>query len=296
MTEIQQTNPLAQTDRPGKTRTEWHPLLVAMLRFALDPAFRVEAEVSLGKPPLRVDILLVRREGGKIPEAALQDLAALARLLNRFTLVELKGPTDVMQRGDFAHLVACSYLWHTKEPELVPHEEVSLVVILPAVNGPLRDEIQALGFQVSPHEHGVFRVDGLPFAAWLVETDVMAEQGEPILSLVSRAFLHDRRSIIDKLARKGHRALAHYHYMVQQVQQFRDEEDFAMQQALLETLEQFDEELVTRMLEELPTERRLRGLPPEERLRGLPLEERLAGLSDEDVARLRELLDRKKRP
>jgi hypothetical protein len=93
--------------------------------------------------------------------------------------------------------------------------------------------------------------------------------------------------IIDKLARKGHRALAHYHYMVQQVRQFRDEEDFAMQQALSETLEQFDEELVTRMLEELPAERRLRGLP---------LEERLAGLSDEDVARLRELLDRKKRP
>ena len=121
-----------------------------MLRFALDPAFRVEAEVSLGKPPLRLDILLVRREGGKIPEAALQDLAAL----------------------------------------------------------------------------------------------------------------------------------------VQQVQQFRDEEDFAMQQELSETLEQFDEELVTRMLEELPAERRLRGLP---------LEERLAGLNDEDVARLRELLDRKKR-
>ena len=226
----------------------------------------------------------------------MQDLAALARLLNRFTLVELKGPTNVMQRGDFAHLVACSYLWHAKEPELVPHEEVSLVVILLAVNGPLRDELRALGFQVSPHEYGVFRVDGLPFAAWLVETNVMAEQGEPILSLVSRAFLHDRRSIIDKLARKGHRALAHYHYMVQQVQQFRDEEDFAMQQALLETLEQFDEELVTRMLEELPAERRLCGLPPEERLRGLPLEERLAGLSDEDVARLRELLDRKKRP
>ncbi len=150
MTEIQQTDPFDETDRPGKTRTEWHPLLVAMLRFALDPAFRVEAEVSLGKPPLRLDILLVRREGGKIPEAALQDLAAL----------------------------------------------------------------------------------------------------------------------------------------VQQVQQFRDEEDFAMQQKLLETLEQFDEELVTRMLEELPAERRLRGLP---------LEERLAGLNDEDVARLRELLDRKKR-
>ena len=41
---------------------------------------------------------------------------------------------------------------------------------------------------------------GLPFAAWLVETDVMAEQGQPLLSLVSRLFLNDRESIIEKLA------------------------------------------------------------------------------------------------
>ena len=101
------------------------------------------------------------------------------------------------------------------------------------------------------------------------------------------------------------------HYMVQQVKQFRSEEDFAMQQALSEMLDQFDDELLTKMLEELPPERRLRGLPPEERVRGLSpeevrrmlppeervrglsLEERLAGLSTEEAARLRELLDRK---
>jgi len=90
--------------------------------------------------------------------------------------------------------------------------------------------------------------------------------------------------------------------MVQQVKQFRSEEDFAMQQVLSENLDQFDEELLTKMLEELPVERRLRGLPPEERVRGLPpeervrglsLEQRLAGLSEEESARLRELLERK---
>ena len=57
-----------------------------------------------------------------------------------------------------------------------------------------------------------------------------------------------------------------------------------MQQVLSENLEQFDEDLLTKMLEELPVERRLRGLSPGERL---------AGLSNEDAARLRELLDRK---
>ena len=98
--------------------------------------------------------------------------------------------------------------------------------------------------------------------------------------------------------------MAHYRYMVQQVKQFRSEENFAMQQAVLENLEQFDEELFAKMVEEasveqrlrgLPAEERLRGLPAEERLRGLSLEERLAGLSEDDVARMRELLERKQR-
>ena len=60
-----------------------------------------------------------------------------------------------------------------------------------------------------------------------------------------------------------------------------------MQQALTKTLKEFDEELVDRIVQELPAgaaaprpspEERLRGLQPEERLRGLQPEERLRGL------------------
>ena len=232
-------------------------------------------------------------------------------LLNRFTLIEFKGPTDAMERGDFAKLAGCSYLWHSQLSEPVPHADVSLIVLAPAVSGALREELRLLGCEASQHEAGIFRVAGLPFTTWLVETDVMAERGQPILSLVSRVFLNDRRSIIEKLARGGHGALANYRYMVQQVKQFRSEEDFAMQQAVSENLEQFEEELFAKMVAEASVEQRLRGLspeerlqglsseellralPPEERVRGLSLEERLAGVTDEEAERLRELLDRK---
>ena len=73
-----------------------------------------------------------------------------------------------------------------------------------------------------------------------------------------------------------------------------------MQQAISENLEQFEEELFDKMLEEAAPERRLRGLPPEERLRGLAPEEVLralppeflAALSEEEAARLRDALQR----
>ncbi len=214
-------------------------------------------------------------------------------LLNRFTLIEFKGPTDKMERGDFAQLVGCSYLWHSQSGEPVPHTEISLIVLAPAVSEALRDEIRLLGCEVSQHEPGISGVSGLPFTTWLVETDVMAERGQPVLSLVSRVFLNDRQSIIEKLARGGQASLASYHYMLQQVKQFRSEEDSAMQQTLSENLDKFGEELFAKMIKEASVEQRLDGLPAEERVRGLSLEERLAGLSDEQVARLRELLDRK---
>ena len=291
-TDIQQVDSPEHGDQPGKTRTWWHPLLAQMLDFALSSAYTVDKEVPVGKMPLRVDILLVRREGGELPEAKRRELSALLPLLNRFTLIEFKGPTDVLERGDFAQLLGCSYLWHSQQSGSVPHAEVSLVVLAPMVNAPLDDELRLLGFHASQHEPGIFRVSGLPFTTWLVETDVMAERGQPILSLVSRVFLNNRRRIIDELDGAGHRALLHY--MLQQVQQFDSlGKDFAMQHAFSEDLQEVEEDLLTKILEAVPVERRLRGLPLGEVLHALPQEELVAALGAEEAARLRELLDRK---
>ena len=302
MTDDSASDSCVRSDQPGKVRTFWHPLLVRLLAYTLDPAFKVEEEVSVGKLPLRVDILLVRRESGQLPEATVRDLAELLPLLNRFTLIEFKGPTDTMERGDFGQLLGCSHLWHSQQSELVPREHVSVIVVAPAVNGALQDDLRLLGCEISLHEPGIFRVAGLPFTAWLVETDVMAERGQPILSLVSRVFLNNRQGIIDKLAGRDRAALERYRYMVQQIKQFRGEEDIAMHETLSQNLEQLAHEFFIKTMEEAPVEERLRGLSPEERLRGLQpeervrglsLEERFAGLTEEEKARLRELFQRK---
>ncbi len=237
MTDIQQANSPERGGQPGKIRTWWHPLFAQMLDFALASAYTVDKEVPVGKMPLRVNILLVRREGEELPEARRREFLALLPLLNRFTLIEFKGPTDILEAGDFAQLLGCAYLWHSQQSGLVSHEEVSLIVLAPRVSTPLVNELRLLGFHSSQHEAGIFRVTGLPFATWLVETDVMAERGQPILSLVSRVFLNDRRRIIDELDGAGHGALLHY--MLQQVQQFDSlGEDFAMQHAFSEDLQE----------------------------------------------------------
>ena len=300
MTESQKPDNTDRENRPGKTRTWWHPLLVRLLDYELATAYTVRDEVLVGKLPLRVDILLIRREAGELPEASRRDLSVLLPLLNRFTLIEFKGPTDALEPGDLAQLVGCAFLWHSQQAERVPQSDVSLVVLAPSVNEAVRDELGCFGWQISEHEAGVYGISGGPFTMSLIETDVMAGQGQPIFSLVSRVFLNEHERIIEELRQTGHELLLCY--MLQQVAQFRNlGEDFAMQHAGTEYLGEVEDELQA-VLDAIPAENRLRGLQPEERLRGLRPEERLRGLTPEEMAsglteeqaeRLRELLDRR---
>ena len=149
---------------------------------------------------------------------------------------------------------------------------------------------------------------------WLVETDVMADRGQPILSLVSRLFLKDRRRIIRQLARSHENALLQYMMQFVELPSSFDE-GFIMQGLAEEDRKAIREDIVRAILEEAPVEWRLEGLPPEEvfrafspeqrdrglrglpaeeRVRGLTFEERLAGLSAEEFARIVDLANRKR--
>jgi len=306
-------------DEPGKTRTWWHPLLARLLDYVLATGYSVFEEVLVGKLPLRVDILLIRRLGGQLSEAAQRDLSALVPLLKRFTLIEFKGPTDALEPGDLAQLIGCAFLWHSQQAEGIPHQDVSLIVLAPAVTEAFRNDLRLLGCRAEEHEPGVFGISGLPFAAFLVETDAMARRGQPILSLVSHVFLDERQRIMEELNRTGHGALLCY--VLQQVRQFRKlGEDFAMQHKDSEYLGQLSEELEAAVLETIPPERVLRRYTPDEvlrrytpdevlrrytpdevlrrytpeqRLRGMSAEDVAGGLNDEELARLRDILERR---
>jgi hypothetical protein len=280
-----------RADRPGKTRTWWHPLLVRLLDYELAAAYAVLDEVLVGKLPLRVDILLIRREAEHLPEASRRDVSVLLPLLSRFTLIEFKGPTDSLEPGDLAQLVGCTFLWHSQQAERVPQADISLIVLAPSVNEAVREELGCFGWQISEHEAGVHRVSGGPFTMWLVETDVMAKLGQPVLSLVSRVFLNEHERIIEHLRETGHELLLCY--VLQQVARFRKMgKEFAMQHAGTEYMDEVEDELQA-ILDGMPVENRLRGLSPEEILRRLTPEEFADRISEEQAARLRELLDRR---
>jgi hypothetical protein len=224
-------------------------------------------------------------------ETSRRDLSVLLPLLNRFTLIEFKGPTDSLEPGDVAQLVGCAFLWHSQQSNRFPQADLTLIILAPSRNEPAREELQAWGWQIGEQDEGVHRITGGPLQMWLVETDVMAKRGQPILSLVSRVFLEEHERIIGELRATGHDLLLCY--VLQQVARFRKMgKEFAMQHAGTEYLDEVEDELKT-ILHGMPVDVRLHGLSPHEIVQRLTPEELAEGLSEEQAARLRELLERR---
>jgi hypothetical protein len=273
----------------GKTRTWWHPLLVQSLTYLLSGAYQVTGELTVGKLPLSIDIFLVRRDNGELWELARDEAKILIGLLNQFTLIEFKGPTDALERGDVSRMLACALLWFAERIESVPRTDVTLVFLAPTWNGPARDELRSLGHEATQVEPGVYEIHGLQFSAWALETDNVADR-EPLLAFFSRMFVRDRRGIIERYL-LPHRSIIYF--MLQQVEQLAAQgEDYLMQFKNPQSLDEIEEELKEAVLQILAPEERLRGLAPEERLRGLAPEERLRGLAPEERVRDLALEDR----
>lgn len=294
-------------DSPGKTRTMWHPLFVRLLEYVLSSGFTVVDEVLVGKMPLRIDVLLVRRT--EPPEITRHGLDELLPLLNKFTLLEFKGPTDSLESGDLGQLLGCSYLWQSQQPDPLSSSDISLLVVAPRLTTAFANEISRLGGSLAKISEGIHQLNGLPFTAHAVESDAMALRGQPVLSLVSGVFLNSRDRIMELIAKPDNARIMWY--ALQQIHQFELlGEVFAMQHAGSEEFSTLHEDAIGALREflaskefahELSVEDRLRGvtaerilreLPIEEILRGLPPEDRLRGLSVDERRELRELLER----
>jgi hypothetical protein len=140
------------------------------------------------------------------------------------------------------------------------------------------------------------------FATWLIETDGLAGPGEPILTLFSRVFLRNRQHIMNQLRAAGFHGLLYY--VLQQIEQFRAAgEPFMIQNKDLEVMDEVEKDLRAAVLKAMSIEQRLEGLsaeqilrviPPEKRLQSLSADEIAAALSEQQLARLGELLEQRK--
>jgi hypothetical protein len=208
MTEPQPNEP---AEPPGRVRTYWHPLLVQIFDIDLRNAFQVREEVSVGRLPLRVDIVLSRL-GGALSDAARRDLAPLLPVLNDWTLLELKGPTDSLEVGDLSHFFGCVDLFYSQQRPPLEQGTLSTAIIAPSLTAGLRADVARLGLTMQERDTAVWEITGWLFPLWILETDRLAEIADSVLAFFSRVFLQDPGRIIEHWQATGRSDILHFLY------------------------------------------------------------------------------------
>ena len=268
------------SSKPGKLRTWWHPLLAGLLRWQLGNHYQLQEEVPVGQKPLQIDVLLVRKQEGELPEDARRVLAGLAEYLNELTLLEFKSPSDTLRAGDFQTFLAYVFLYRAQNEPLLAPERLHLLVLAPRLTAPYREELRTLGVTPREVQPGIWALEGgvVIHRTWVLETGVLAGLEHPLLTLFSPQFLRQAAQTSAQLRQSGYNVMVGY--MTQQILQFKKKgADFAMQH--LGTEEEMAK-VMRDLLAALPLEERLALLSPEERLAGLSPKDVLASLSPEE--------------
>ncbi|MEW6609090.1 MAG: hypothetical protein AB1414_16875 [bacterium] len=93
-------------------KKKWHPYFSNILKYLLEPkGFTVETEVEVGKMPLRIDIVVIRK--GK--DADVKSLPLVFQSFTDYNVIEYKSPGDRFTGNDFDRLFAYVLLFKIKE-------------------------------------------------------------------------------------------------------------------------------------------------------------------------------------
>jgi hypothetical protein len=242
----------------------WHLAFVNLIQLRAPPNFDVQSEVRLTIEPQRADMLLLRRIGLERQDHLARVLYTLWPRLGLVTVLEYKSPIDsAFRRGDLLRLVGYGVLYDTAHPDvLAKREDLTLVLVVASVTPTLRDEIERMGWTLTPLGGGYGRIDGAVYTTFVVVTDeVTVTEHDEYLRLFS------------------HRPAEHGE-ATRWLQQWMRETK--MKQPKVEDVPGWDE-IMQKYLSKLSIQERFAGIAPEEMLAELAPEQRLAGLAPEQL-------------
>ena len=259
------------------SRTQWHVLFYAALKEHGPRSVEVLAEVLLSAEPQLADVVLIRRTEAEEPGAEPHTLRRLWLLLVREMLIEYKSPSRPPRPYDVAKLFGYGGQLHAlRSREIGPFDNLLLCMVVTAINGALRSDLQGLRAEPTELAPGYYLVETKPYRLLVVDLSevVEAEKDEWMAVLVPSTMLSAR----------ARRWLEEHMPMKDVSPDDKLEGHDEVLERLLQSLT--PEEILkaagtTRLLESLPLEQRLAGLAPEQRLAGLAPEQRLAGLPPE---------------
>ncbi|MFM7204164.1 MAG: hypothetical protein ACKO6N_25570 [Myxococcota bacterium] len=284
--------PSFETRRKLKQRSPYHSICYQFLESVLPARFRLTPEYMLYKEPQRIDLLVICQDV-LLPALPDEDLPSLVSHLGKTTLLEFKGPTDILAPEDVNRLLgyACQYAVMEKTPQ----EELRLGFLASTVPAGVVSRVKQLKGELKEVSHGVWEGSLCSSPLFALETSKIwkKEQGERLWCVLSPAFL-ETPWLINDLTKEQ---VMLYYAMVERLEIHAKEEPMALRNfeelnARLEkakqefmskaTLEDYIQTLgLATVLSRIPVEVRMQDVPVEVRMRDVPVEVRMRDIPHE---------------
>ena len=250
----------------GTTRTALHFFFVLHLHKRGPMPFEIRDELPLSSEPLRMDCLLLRRQGsaGQPYVAADGGPVTLRRLwpmLPTATVMEYKSPARPYRTGDLDRLWAYVHLYFAGQREgrgnpsreaqarslTRERDDHAAVLVVPKRTPSLDADVASMRLSWEDCGAGYWRLHGGLFALYVVELDVAGPaDGDDLLY-----------------------SLGHGDPTTPEARRFWAEAMGSKEAEMsVQDMEGYDE-VVRKFIESLPPEQRLAGMPPEQRLADL---------------------------
>ncbi len=249
----------------------WHRLFGLVLDdFFSGTAWEVVLELDLSRKVQRLDVVVVRRGEGPMPQVLPDGFGPLAEH-NLITFKSLREPLDGWALKELVgHAVNYRKLVSPSLDDLIPEASIRLFGIAMRFPRKLAEQVK-----LERCSEGVYEVQ---WGTDPIRVLVLSEVPETERNAVWNLFSGDADRV-QHAAFRYHGRRSEISTILNQLFENYQAEGVTMPY----TVDDFMRDVTLEHLKLLPPEERLRGLPPEERLRGLPPEERLRGLSNEEI-------------
>ncbi|MEW6608064.1 MAG: hypothetical protein AB1414_11550 [bacterium] len=147
-------------------KKKWHPYFSNVLKHLLEPkGFSVETEVEVGKMPLRIDIVVIKK--GK--DADVKSLPLVFQSFTDYNVIEYKSPGDRFTRNDFDRLFAYVLLFKIKK-NIEWRRQINVYALLSGGIKGIEDYIRGNGHKLAKIKEGLYFAD-FGFNFYLIQLD-----------------------------------------------------------------------------------------------------------------------------
>lgn len=149
-------------------KIQWHPAFGAALRIELAGELekvQIEEEHLLGKSPLRIDIVLLKKKPGE------KIVKNIGRIFRNYNIIEYKSPDDNLSIRDFYKVYAYACLYQAEEKKKIAPEELTITFVCNHYPRKLLKHItRRRGIRIERMEAGIYYLLGDFFPMQLIIT------------------------------------------------------------------------------------------------------------------------------